>query len=217
MQGLFFVKSQFCHMNINTTLGFFLLFAFFISLFATSIDAQDMTVREPSPKEQRAAFFKQLEAMCGSEAEGRMVFPESGEIDLELPSKEDFTDKDLKMIFTACTETTIEVDFVVGDDWSRRWVFENTEEELVLKIYEVSGKEREIVTLVQEGTCDLNKQRERKAYFEMADLEGVAAGQVWKISLGRVGKIFSVSQKEQVGERLRKTFHANFQLPEEEK
>jgi len=47
----------------------------------------------------------------------------------------------------------------------------------------------------------------------MSDLEQKPIGMVWKISLGKGGKVFSVSQKEQVGDRLRKTLHANFQLP----
>ncbi len=186
---------------------------FLISLFVILFCLSGSLLAQVSITESQAHFFKQMEDYCGRSFEGLMVFPDIDEVDPDLPSQESYRGKDLQWRLNVCTSDSIVIDYVVGDDWTRRWVLERKEEGLYLSIYRLSGKDLDQIELLQTGFAKQEEERKRRYEFEMKDTEGLSVGTTWRITMGSEGKVMSLIKKELVEEgRQRKTFHANFKL-----
>lgn len=77
-------------------------------------------------QDPRDAFLKTLASLCGSSYVGEMTFPQTDD--------HDFANKKLVANIETCEKHKVLVPFIVGEDTSRTWVFEQKEDgELILK------------------------------------------------------------------------------------
>jgi len=75
--------------------------------------------------DQQDSFFESLKALCQQTFTGEMTFPTEGQ--------DSFAGKQLVATIESCSNTQIRIPFTVGQDASRTWLINKTEQGLQLK------------------------------------------------------------------------------------
>lgn len=80
---------------------------------------------ETGRSESQDLFFDRISSLCGSRFEGQSVFP--------ADPGDGFRDKLLVAVIETCKADEIRIPFIVGDDHSRTWILQKTDDGLQLK------------------------------------------------------------------------------------
>lgn len=154
--------------------------------------------------QSQQSFYKRIKSLCGQSFSGKAVFP--------TDDKDPFAGAPLMMVVQSCSDTTIRIPFIVGEDKSRTWVINKTSEGLQLKHdhRHEDGTPDEVT--MYGGTALANNENKLEQRFPAdaytAQLLPAAATNEWTLALSPDGRTFSYILKR--GNQLR--FRADFDL-----
>lgn len=112
-----------------------LILVLFLFTSCAGEETSDLTPELPSNTTQQE-FFASLFSLCGETFIGEATFPDDPDHTL--------VDTELKATISTCTEETIEIDLVRGEDtWHTTWILEKRDEGLHLYHDHIGDKEYE--------------------------------------------------------------------------
>lgn len=158
--------------------GNFFCFSFLLLLLISCGAPKPLITPVAALHANQQAFWQVLEQHCGKAYEGKVV---------SAPANDTvFKDKTLLMHVRACSDNTIRIPFVVGNDRSRTWVITKHENGLLLKHdHRHSDGKPDSVTMY--GGYTTNSGMATVQFFpadrQTTDLLPAAAGNVWWIEL----------------------------------
>ncbi|OKL40640.1 hypothetical protein [Pontibacter flavimaris] len=156
--------------------------------------------QQQSSKQQQS-FYQSMSSLCGQSFSGKVVFPADG--------KDPFAGAPLMMIMQNCSDSTIRIPFIVGEDKSRTWVISKTAEGLQLKHdhRHEDGTPDEVTMyggMASTSESELEQRFPADAYT--AELLPAAATNEWTLALSPDGKTFSYILKRDNQLRFRADF-----------
>ena len=137
-----------------------------------------LAIHAAGQQNNQTEFWNSLKSVCGQSFEGEVLrAPESDT---------NFRNKRLVMHVRSCEEGVIKIPFIVGDDYSRTWVFRMLSDGIQLK-QDHRHKDGSPDRITMYGGTTSNSGRATVQYFpadeETAKLLPAASGNVWWVDM----------------------------------
>jgi hypothetical protein len=160
----------------------------FILLLALALaacdPAPDTAEAAPDPLEAQAAFFQNMQEMCGQTFGGRTVLAEETDTTFE-PAR-------LYFIVEECTEDELRIPFIVGDDDSRTWVLQMGEDGLTFfhEHLQPDGTEYETSGFGGHASDDGSATFQHFPDFRATDETPAEEHRIWRLRIDREHDLF---------------------------